>query len=51
MQILTVDDNDIALEMLRHALTQAGHEVVAAHDGHTALKILPSGVCYLVISD
>ena len=35
--ILVVEDDPMALEMLRHALTRAGHEVEAAADGHEAL--------------
>lgn len=51
MHILIVDDNDMALQMLQHALTTAGHEVHVAKDGKQALNILSEGVCRLVISD
>ena len=32
-KVLIVDDDEISLEALRHALMQAGHEVEAASDG------------------
>ncbi len=51
MKILIVDDDDVALDVLEHALTQAGHEVVAAHDGREALELLQTDSCRLVISD
>ncbi len=51
MRILIVDDDDIALDTLTHTLTQAGHEVVLAHDGREALEILREDSCRLVISD
>lgn len=51
MKILIVDDDDMALEALDHALTQAGHEVVAAHNGLEALELLHADPCRLVISD
>jgi len=51
MRILIVDDSKIALEVLRNALEQSGHDVVTASDGNQALAILRSGTCRLVISD
>ncbi len=51
MRILIVDDDDMALDALEHALTQAGHDVVAARDGREALDILRADSCRLVISD
>ncbi len=51
MRILIVDDDEIALDVLTHALTQAGHVVKAAKDGTTALEILRADACRLVISD
>lgn len=51
MQILIVDDDEIALEMLAHALTQAGYEVHQASDGREALALVRSGDYRLVISD
>ncbi len=51
MRILIVDDNKIALAVLRNALAQSGHEVVMAEDGQQALAILREGSCRMVISD
>jgi putative two-component system response regulator len=51
MRILIVDDDAMALEMLRHALTRAGHEVETASNGLEALEVLRKGTCRLVISD
>lgn len=51
MRILIVDDNKIALTVLRNALEHNGYEVVTATDGQQALAILRSGSCRLVISD
>lgn len=51
MRILIVDDNEIALELLQHALIRGGYEVVTAADGREALAVLRDGSCRLVISD
>jgi putative two-component system response regulator len=51
MEILTVDDDEIALEMLNMALTQAGYEVISARNGRQAMDILRSGRCRMVITD
>jgi putative two-component system response regulator len=51
MRILIVDDNKIALTVLRSALEQSGHEVVSAMDGQQALAVLRRDQCGLVISD
>jgi len=51
VRILIVDDDEIALEALRHALTHAGHEVESARNGRQALDILRLDNCRLVISD
>jgi putative two-component system response regulator len=51
MRILIVDDNKISLVVLRNALEQSGHEVIAASDGNQALAILRASPCGLVISD
>ncbi len=51
MRILIVDDDEIALAVLTHVLTQAGHQVETATDGAEALDILREGTCRLVISD
>lgn len=51
MKILIVDDDDLALEMLRHTLLRAGYEVETAPNGRAALEILRQGRTRLVISD
>ncbi len=51
MHILVVDDDEIALELLRNTLVQAGYEVEVARDGRQALEILRAGAHRLVISD
>jgi putative two-component system response regulator len=51
MRILTVDDDEIALEMLNLSLEQAGHEVQSAHNGHEALTILKDERHRMVITD
>ncbi len=51
MRILIVDDDDLALEALSFALTDAGHEPVIARNGREALEALDDGSCHLVISD
>jgi putative two-component system response regulator len=51
MRILIVDDDEIALELLGEALSGAGYEVTAAHNGREALEILRTGLYRIVISD
>ncbi len=51
MRILVVDDDDLALEALSFALTEAGHEPVIARNGQEALETLDGGSCRLAISD
>ncbi|MEA2710087.1 MAG: cyclic di-GMP phosphodiesterase [Phycisphaerales bacterium] len=51
MRILIVDDNEIALEMLKATLTQAGYEVETATNGREALERLRDGSCRLLVSD
>ncbi len=51
MRILTVDDDEIALEMLGNALRAAGHEVETASNGREALERMAKNPCRLVISD
>lgn len=51
MRVLVVDDDEIALELLREALAGAGYEVSVAHHGREALEILRTGLYRLVISD
>ena len=51
MRILTVDDDEIGLEMLNLALREAGHETVSASNGKQALAVLRSDPCRMVITD
>ena len=51
MKVLIVDDDEVALEVLGHALQRAGHEPVVARDGQEALTILEQDSCRMVISD
>ena len=51
MRILIVDDDDIATEILEHALAKFGYEVTVAYNGFEALDLLRSGQFRLVISD
>jgi putative two-component system response regulator len=51
MKILIVDDNAIALEVLRNVLQRAGHEVRAARGGREALELIRCGEFSLVVSD
>jgi putative two-component system response regulator len=51
MNILIVDDNEIALEVLSAALTGAGHSVQCAKNGLEALDLLRASGGRLVISD
>jgi signal transduction histidine kinase/CheY-like chemotaxis protein len=39
-RVLVVDDNEDAADMLREAITFAGHEVRVAHDGPSALQLV-----------
>ncbi|HWB53352.1 MAG TPA: HD domain-containing phosphohydrolase [Tepidisphaeraceae bacterium] len=51
MRILIVEDNEIAMEVLRRALAQAGHDIVAATNGREALEVLRAGGIRLVVTD
>jgi putative two-component system response regulator len=51
VRILIVDDDDIATEILEHALAKFGYEVTVAYNGFEALDLLRSGQFRLVISD
>jgi len=51
VKILIADDDDVALEILEHALAQFGYEVTVAHDGREALDLVRSGQFRLVVSD
>lgn len=49
--ILLVDDNEQLRKMIKRSLTQAGHEVVSATDGRSALAILLKLEFDLVLTD
>src|SRR5437868_5475810 len=51
MNILVVDDNEVAIEMVRGVLVAAGYTVDCASNGREALELLRSGACRLVVSD
>ena len=51
MQVLVVDDDDIACELLRNVLVRAGYKVRVAHNGREALAVLRAHACRMVISD
>jgi putative two-component system response regulator len=51
MRTLIVDDDELTLDMLEHALVREGFEVETAHDGREALEKIREGSCRLVISD
>jgi putative two-component system response regulator len=51
MRTLIVDDDELALEMLGHALVQQGFEVETARNGQEALEKIREGSCRLIISD
>lgn len=51
MKILTVDDDELTLNMLDHCLKGEGYEVVQADDVAKALKIVESEKIDLIISD
>ena len=50
MQVLIVDDDEITLELLDHALTQLGHDVQRAADGQ-AMELAASGKFPMIITD
>jgi putative two-component system response regulator len=51
MHVLIADDDPIALELLRDALTDAGHQVDCANDGGEALALLGRGSYQVLITD
>lgn len=51
MQILAVDDDDIALELMANALGHTGYDVLTACNGREALDLVERTGCRLVISD
>lgn len=51
MKILAVEDDPVARAVLHQALLRLGHEVVDAHDGTEALKILEKEPVRVIVSD
>jgi putative two-component system response regulator len=51
MRVLIVDDDSIALELLKDTLVDSGHEVHCAADGHEALEMLAKIECEVIVSD
>ena len=51
MKILAVDDDPIALEMIRSALVRFGHDVVTTTSGATAIDMLSQSPIRMVITD
>ena len=51
MKILAVDDDEISLAMLEHALRQAGHEPLTTSKSTEAMRILHQESVRMVISD
>ncbi len=51
MKILVVDDDEIALAVVKKILENDHHEVVLAEDGDTALEILKTTEIRIIISD
>lgn len=49
--ILVIDDDDQVRTSLRRVLERAGHEVVEAADGKTAVALVSERPCDLVITD
>ncbi|MBU3936093.1 MAG: response regulator, partial [Proteobacteria bacterium] len=50
-KILVVDDEDIALNNLKHVLKKEGYEVTASQSGPRALHLLGENVYDLVLTD
>ena len=51
MEVLVVDDEVFARNMLRTILTKSGYEVLTASNGQEALDILRASACRMVVSD
>lgn len=51
MRVLIADDDPIAIELLRDALADAGHEVTCAGGGREALERLGRDGCQVLITD
>ena len=51
VKILIADDDDIAVDILEHALAQFGYQVTVARNGREALDLVRSGQFRMVVSD
>src|SRR5438552_443755 len=51
MRILIADDDEVARDLLQHALREAGYKVKVALNGREAIDILRRSSCRMVISD
>jgi putative two-component system response regulator len=51
MQVLVVDDNALATQLLEQTLRRSSYEVVVADNGRAALEFLEKGTCQLVVTD
>jgi putative two-component system response regulator len=51
MQVLVVDDDDIAVTVAKKILTAEGHEVLVAENGEEALQLLTRSQIRVVVSD
>ena len=51
MQVLVVDDDEIAAAMLEYSLGECGYDVTVAHDGHEAFELVRTGQFRMVVSD
>jgi putative two-component system response regulator len=51
MRILIVDDDPIALELLRETLVDAGHDVTSAENGLAAMEAVQRSTPQVIISD
>ena len=51
MRILTVDDDEISLEMINQSLTESGYQVESASSGREALEMLETKAFRMVITD
>ena len=51
VNVLAVDDDPVAVELLTGALEEAGHTTVSASNGRDALEIVREGTCRVVICD
>ena len=51
IKILLVDDEPDIIEILRYNLTQEGYSIIAAKDGHSAIKKAEKEIPNLIIMD